>query len=605
MQDGALQFRPDRTRPLEQQKPKQESLTIQIDPADYGIHSESHVSLFALERLFRAQLPGIIRALPRMYGPELHRTLQEEHHFADSGHRSCHGGYVKSQHPNSCNSEQYPHSHSPQIEGGPTARHYASIQFEVGRHTYGIERGRSINLVIVFSVDAETANEYQDGTNLLGTNYVDPDDLAFHDLYIESGSDRYRLCDGADARRAHDWPIDSGKVIKMIESMNVQENSCERAIADLRRLGQEQEVDPEIIEQLAVAIREFATYHKPEPTTGDMCSAEIGRCFSSPVAFLEFCADRIDVHVPTDYYEVSSGLPMDRPTFFHQVNVLQGNIVIDWTSRQYSHLREDPYPFIYLAGEDDRIPEHWGPMHNLRRKLEAADPEGQKRKERLKQERHRLWVAVRKIQQQADNALHDVLTGRGMAVLDDEITRQAQRHVHAADQLFARIDNTRGDRIQETDVEIFEAEIAALQAIITHTISAAEKQTGSGLAPADQRDFYGRYKQPDHEVYDDNYRRFRQREHVQGKYNRQQAQEHSRQFVDEGLAAEEQEAEYQRRLQKEREFYEQYDRAGQELDDQAEERWQRMVAERMREVEHQKSIIEEYSPYEDMDERVA
>lgn len=133
--------------------------------------------------------------------------------------------------------------------------------------------------------------------------------------------------------------------------------SCEEALTELKRLGEELEIDPNTLETLCRAVQDFATYVKSEPKTDTERYEEIGRCFTTPHTFVDFCRSWYGIKVNNAFYEQSI---YGTPTFFHQVNLFGRKLVIDWTARQYG--RGTPYPFIYKA-DDPNVRASCGKLH--------------------------------------------------------------------------------------------------------------------------------------------------------------------------------------------------------------------------------------------------
>ncbi len=70
----------------------------------------------------------------------------------------------------------------------------------------------------------------------------------------------------------------------------------------------------------------------------------IGACMSMPGEFARLCSNKYGINVETPHFG-------DVVSFFHEV-ALSGNIVIDWTVRQYPEYEDYPYPYIYRIGKD-------------------------------------------------------------------------------------------------------------------------------------------------------------------------------------------------------------------------------------------------------------
>jgi hypothetical protein len=121
------------------------------------------------------------------------------------------------------------------------------------------------------------------------------------------------------------------------------------AIEALMALGTEQHLDPQLIEALSKVIIDYATYHKPEPVTSSERFGETGRCLVTPMDFKKFCKAWAGIDIATGEYSEYS-IHGD-PYFYHGVNVL-GDIIIDWTARQFSEHDDKPYPFIYTNGDE-------------------------------------------------------------------------------------------------------------------------------------------------------------------------------------------------------------------------------------------------------------
>ena len=154
--------------------------------------------------------------------------------------------------------------------------------------------------------------------------------------------------------------IDQALVKNLLEWIDRPLEECANAVAEIERLGKELGFDAEKIEKLKQATRDFVTYVKPEPTTGDQCFREIGRCFTAPHTFKQFAREWHKLVVGDDFYEHSYA---GHATFFHQVNVVDGTMVVDWTARQYRQFDKESYPFVYRVG-DERV-KSFGPLRML------------------------------------------------------------------------------------------------------------------------------------------------------------------------------------------------------------------------------------------------
>lgn len=218
----------------------------------------------------------------------------------------------------------------------------------------------SIWASLVYSTDKETAKRYWGQGQFLG-GFAAPKELQFHGIFIGQPlqEKRVSLAHAAEHPKFSSLTIDRTLVKNLLEWLDRPTEECAGSVAEIERLGKELGFDAEKIEMLKQTVRDFATYVKPEPTTNEQCFAEIGRCFTAPHTFEYFAREWHGLKVDTDFYEHSYG---GHATFFHQVNVVDGKMVIDWTARQYREFDEEPYPFVYRVG-DERV--RFGPLRGL------------------------------------------------------------------------------------------------------------------------------------------------------------------------------------------------------------------------------------------------
>lgn len=213
---------------------------------------------------------------------------------------------------------------------------------------------------LVFSVDDEIAKRYWNEGQMLGS-FSAPQDIQFHGIYIgiPRKEKRVLLSEAVQSGQFADATIDPELVKQFMEMLEVPVVECKDALTEIDRLGHELGIDPEKIKTLKTTVREFATYIKPEPTTNEQCFAEIGRCFTVPYVFSHFAHEWHGLKVGQDFYAHSV---MGHSTFWHEVNLLDKKLVVDWTARQYREFDTEPYPFVYRAG-DPRV--RFGPLCNL------------------------------------------------------------------------------------------------------------------------------------------------------------------------------------------------------------------------------------------------
>jgi hypothetical protein len=199
-----------------------------------------------------------------------------------------------------------------------------------------------INLRINFAVDNDRARQYSDEGGIFAT-LTSSNDFEFMGLSVTTDPGNPRLS-MEQAKNDENIRVDYDKIKQLAEALeNFPDADCGAAIAKLKELAKDYNLSKEEVEKIEQSITEFATFVKPEPTTGDMFLREIGRCLSSPHAYAMFCQKKFDIKMETDYYG-------DSVSFFHQVNTFKG-IAIDWTARQFSKLRNTAYPHVYPCDE--------------------------------------------------------------------------------------------------------------------------------------------------------------------------------------------------------------------------------------------------------------
>ncbi len=218
----------------------------------------------------------------------------------------------------------------------------------------------------MFSTVEDAANRIQGKIH----GFINPDDVSFEGVFMGYGNSPQRIplrevvgltnpeghSRGTLVRRGESTQhLPPGEVVELSELGIIVRNDVYEALADLPAkplaecgdaidilvtLGQEQHLDPQLIETLSSLIRDYATYRKPEPITSEECGAEIGRCLVIPQDFRAFCKEWAGINIATGQYS--------EPGYFHKVNVF-GDIIIDWTARQFSS--DTPYPYIYRKGD--------------------------------------------------------------------------------------------------------------------------------------------------------------------------------------------------------------------------------------------------------------
>jgi hypothetical protein len=135
-------------------------------------------------------------------------------------------------------------------------------------------------------------------------------------------------------------------------------------------LGQKYEIEEGDLGNLKIAIREFAKY------TYSTSQSRVGDCLITPNNFLSFCHLKFRLKSDTGRYGVShpewgSDGGYAGYSFYHEVNVLFGKIVIDWTVTQYSSHVNKPIPYVYEIGDELKS---FGPLFRIGGGETANDP---------------------------------------------------------------------------------------------------------------------------------------------------------------------------------------------------------------------------------------
>jgi hypothetical protein len=236
-----------------------------------------------------------------------------------------------------------------------TPRHIAEISFELQNDDEST--GFRPRLSFVFSTDAQTGQRYANSFSPLPAN---PSHLQFEGLFVGKIEQMpHTPIAEIDPDLGITVPIETFTALS--ELMHMPEQPCTEAIAVLQHLAEERQIDPQVIALLSTAIQDYAIYVKPEPITDDQCFAEIGTCMSVPYSFKQFCKEWVNVDISTGEYASYSG---GYANFYHMVNTL-GDIIIDWTAKQYRTDRDKPYPLVYENGSQT-VRASWGPLGTKR-----------------------------------------------------------------------------------------------------------------------------------------------------------------------------------------------------------------------------------------------
>lgn len=187
-------------------------------------------------------------------------------------------------------------------------------------------------------------------------HFLNPQEIQYHGLYVgRLYENRLPIEEAKKDEKYAPTLVNADRVQEMIEGANKPIEECSDALANFYRLAENQQLNPTEIERVAQCIKEFATYIKREPVTEDELIREVGKCTLYPPVFKEFAKKWFGLDVGVDNYSWNA---YDRPhrhghddDYYHQVNIFQDSIVIDWTAKQRNLPKPDAYPFVYAVGD--------------------------------------------------------------------------------------------------------------------------------------------------------------------------------------------------------------------------------------------------------------
>lgn len=347
-------------------------ISNEVEKTEIGTEQEAAMSLEEAERFFEER-PELIEEVKKVYSAGLRSAFENDLEYLSFSHLRRVDEYFED-----LGDDLLIRRFQDFISGSPFLdnKRTSDRQDILSEH----EKDRSLAEVVigtnkigimtsaVYSVSKEEAKRYyHEGPN---KPFSSPAEIKFHGLYFwRRGKNRMPFSEAVKNSQYADVKVNKKSIDLLIEDTNLPPVECKSAIDELSMIGAELDLDVKEIEKLAEAFRDFATYIKPEPKTGDQCFREIGKCFSAPYTFQDFCKKWMGVEVDVDHYSESYG---GNPTFYHQVNLYREKIVVDWTARQYPQFDNQPYPFVYRVG-DSRIPKSWGPLKKLEMKIEQEN----------------------------------------------------------------------------------------------------------------------------------------------------------------------------------------------------------------------------------------
>ncbi len=155
--------------------------------------------------------------------------------------------------------------------------------------------------------------------------------------------------------------VDSKGLYQLAEIISRKGKDFSEKLGELDRLATDLGVSERELQDLHLAIEEFIRY------TYSVNESKIGDCLLIPQDFKNFC--NLKFKLPVDLARYGEFHPewggeggFSPYTFYHEVNVIFGKIVLDWTITQYQEHRDKPLPYVYEIGSEFK---NFGPLFKL------------------------------------------------------------------------------------------------------------------------------------------------------------------------------------------------------------------------------------------------
>lgn len=323
-------------------------IRIGIDLQEFGIENGKPIPLDKLAELVRANEPALVDGIKRHFYWQLKLALFNKPFQYPSGDNwSVVGKRYKRE------KELYQ----------ARAILFLGKKFENIRNAQFDQRFKQPRLEFLFSGDEETAiNEvkYHDEFNSLdafkyegsligartkGTEPGEPEEL--FDLKSSSPENYQKLrLLSADYQETAAWLVELQK----------PENRFEVPSQAIIELVKKFKLNPTKSKNLVFALGDFGNYmYRLEGGR-----STIGDCLVIPNHFANFCRHKYAINLDVPHYgergDGDGGASGYEPySFFHEVNVFEKKIVIDWTVSQFKDYANAPFPYVYSVGDSTKF----------------------------------------------------------------------------------------------------------------------------------------------------------------------------------------------------------------------------------------------------------
>ncbi|OGL95677.1 hypothetical protein A2348_00025 [Candidatus Uhrbacteria bacterium RIFOXYB12_FULL_58_10] len=195
-------------------------------------------------------------------------------------------------------------------------------------------------LTLVYSTSNDRAQTYWNEGPF--ATFTSTEDFRPLGIFIQKpGKPKVRI---AECAKNSDVIVDYSRVAEIVDSLiPFPDEDVSDALRTLDALMEQERVPDRERKNLRKAIQDFASFVKPPPNEPGHRINEIGKCRTVPSDFQAYCTKRLGLQMELEEYG-------DGVTFYHQVNRF-GNILIDWTARQYGEYADSPYPRVYRLDE--------------------------------------------------------------------------------------------------------------------------------------------------------------------------------------------------------------------------------------------------------------
>lgn len=251
----------------------------------------------------------------------------------------------------------------------------AKLIYYLGNAENNRDRTR-LELTVAQNKEVPLRDERSYGNHFyLGTNTFQLEKMALtnkaRNRYDEKIESEFEVDVGSEQISPEGLPkITLAPVQKLAEVALAPERDLSVVFDTIDGLCRKYELKQQEVEDLKLAIREFAKY------TYSVTESSVGDCLVTPLDFAHFCHLKFRLEIDTGRYgenhpEWGGDTGYSPCTFLHEVNVVFGKIVIDWTVTQYRSHKNKPVPYVYEIGDELK---RFGPLFSAHSGETPNDP---------------------------------------------------------------------------------------------------------------------------------------------------------------------------------------------------------------------------------------